>query len=122
MKLYTLLLLAALPVLAADPVTGSWKFALNVNGNTYPMACTLQQDGEKLTGKCASEAGENPLTGTIQGEKITFMHKTAYNGDMLTLTYTGTVTSATEMKGAIDVQPFAITGDFTGQKDKEAAK
>jgi len=120
-RLIVLALFAALSLLAADPsVNGNWNFALNVNGNTYAMSCTFQQDGAKLAGTCKSQAGENPLTGKLDGQKITFQHQTNYNGDMLTLTYNGSVDSATEMKGALDVQPYAVQGDFTGKKEAPA--
>lgn len=122
-RLYALALLSALPVLAADPsLNGSWKFALNVNGNTYDMVCTFQQDGEKLAGSCKSTESENPVSGHVDGQKVTFQHQTPYNGDTLTLTYTGTINSATEIKGSLDVQPYAVTGDFTGQKQPADAK
>lgn len=115
--LCAILFLAAFPVLAADPsIAGTWKLSLAVNGQTYDMACTFQQDGEKLTGVCKSENGENPLTGQFQDQKITWEHQTPYNGDTLTLKYTGALTSATEMKGTLNVQPYDVMGDFTGQK------
>jgi hypothetical protein len=121
MKRYAWFFLLALPLVAADPsLNGIWQLSLNVNGNTYAMQCTFQQDGEKLAGTCKSEEGENPLSGQIQGQKITWQHQTPYNGETLTLTYSGTVSSPTEIKGTLDVQPYAVTGDFTGQKEPPA--
>jgi len=120
-RLCTLVFVSALPILGADPsLTGSWKLSLNVNGNSYDMLCNFQQDGEKLSGSCKSSESENPLSGQIQGQKITWQHQTPYNGETLTLTYTGTINSATEIKGTLDVQPYAVTGDFTGQKEAPA--
>ncbi len=116
--LHTLLFLTVLPALAADPpLTGSWKLDLSVNGSTYPMFCTIKQDGDKLTGACKGRENENPLTGEVQGQKITFQHQTPYNGDMLTIHYSGNLSSATEIKGTVDIQPLAIPGDFAGKKD-----
>ncbi len=122
-KSLLLVLLASLPALAQTPsVSGTWKLALVVNGNTYPMSCTIQQDAGKLTGACKSESGENPLKGQVDGQKITFQHQTPYNGDLITLSYTGTIASASEIKGTIDVQPFNVSGEFTGQKDAAGSK
>jgi hypothetical protein len=120
--LFAMVLVAVSPVLAADPsLTGSWKISLNVSGNTYPMVCAFQQDGEKLSGTCkGGDNSDNTLTGQVQGQKISFKHQTPYNGDMITLSYSGTVSSATEIKGAVDVQPFGVQGDFAGQKDAPA--
>lgn len=118
-SLLAVVLLVASPVLAADPsLTGTWKISLNVAGNTYPTVCAFQQDGEKLSGTCkGSDASENALTGQVQGQKLAFKYQAPYNGDTITLSYSGTVSSATEIKGAVDVQPFGVQGDFTGQKD-----
>jgi hypothetical protein len=116
-----LLFLAALPILAAGrSLTGSWKISITVNGETHQAACTFQQDGEKLTGTCKGESGEGPVTGQVQGEKITWQHQLPYNGDTLTLSYAGTFSSDTEIKGSVNVAPYDIDGDFAGQKDAAA--
>ena len=122
-RLLAFLLLAALPMVAADrSLTGSWKISINVAGESHEAACTFQQDNGKLTGTCKGESGEGPLTGQVDGEKITFQHQVPYNGDTLTLSYTGTFSSDTEIKGSINVAPYDIAGDFTGQKDSASAK
>jgi len=116
-RLSILVLLAALTVAAADKtLAGSWKLTLNVAGESHELSCTFQQDGEKLTGTCKGESGEGALTGTIQGEKITWAHQVPYNGDTLTLTYTGAFSSETEIKGDLAVAPYDVTGDFSGTK------
>jgi hypothetical protein len=121
-RFYALVLLAALPVLAADPsLVGSWKLSINVNGESHEASCTFKQDSGKLTGTCKGESGEGPLTGTVDGEKISWQHQLPYNGETLTLTYTGTISSATEIKGSVNVAPYDIAGDFTGQKAPDAA-
>jgi hypothetical protein len=116
-RLSILVFLAALTVAAADKtLAGSWKITLNVAGESHGLSCTFQQDGEKLTGTCKGESGEGALTGTIQGEKITWAHQVPYNGDTLTLTYTGAFSSETEIKGDLAVAPYDVTGDFSGTK------
>ena len=116
-RLSVLVLLAALTVAAADrTITGTWKITINVAGETHEATCTFQQDGEKITGTCKGESGEGALTGQIQADKITWQHQVPYNGDTLTLTYTGAFSSDTEIKGDINVAPYDVTGDFTGQK------
>jgi hypothetical protein len=116
-RLSILVLLAALTVVAADKtLVGSWKITINVAGESHEVSCTFQQDAEKLTGTCKGESGDGPLTGTIQGEKITWAHQVPYNGDTLTLTYTGAFSSETEIKGDVAVAPYDITGEFSGTK------
>jgi hypothetical protein len=121
-RLSILVLLAALTAVAADKtLVGSWKLTINVAGESHEASCTFQQDGEKLTGTCKGETGEGPVTGTITGEKITWAHSLPYNGDTLTLTYTGAFSSETEIKGDVAVAPYDITGDFSGTKIPPAA-
>ncbi len=121
MKLFALpsalLLLAAMPSLAADrTLTGTWNLALNVSGQDYNLACTFKQDGEKLTGTCTGESGEGAVTGQLASEKISWTHTIPFNGDTLTLSYSGAFTSDNAIKGTIHVAPFDIDGDFSGQK------
>ena len=116
-RLSTLAVLFALTALGADrTLVGSWKISINVAGESHEASCTFQQDGEKLTGTCKGESGEGPLTGQIQGDKISWSHQVPYNGDTITLTYTGTFSSDTEIKGDVNVAPYDVTGDFSGQK------
>jgi len=119
--LCSLIILIALPVLAEDPsINGSWKLSLNVNGNTYPMSCTFKQEGDKLTGSCKGAEAANEVKGEVQGQKLKWQHQVPYNGEMLTLTYSGSLASAAELKGTVDVQPQGISGDFTGQREAAA--
>jgi hypothetical protein len=92
-----------------------------VNGETHPATCTFKQDGDKLTGTCKGEYGETALTGQIQADKFSWKHDVPYNGETITLNYSGTLSSATEIKGAVNVQPYNIDGDFTGTKEPPAA-
>ena len=120
-RFYALMLLAALPILAADPsLAGSWKISINVNGESHEMTCSFKQDSGKLTGTCKGEYGESPLTGTVEADKFSWKHEVPYNGETLVLTYSGTISSTTEIKGGVNVQPYDIAGDFAGQKEPAA--
>ena len=51
---------------------------------------TFKQDGEKLTGTYSSQMlGEQPLTGTIKGNDITFGFQASFDGNAVKVTYTG---------------------------------
>jgi hypothetical protein len=129
-RFYALVVLAALTlvalplvVLAADPsLAGNWKITINVNGESHESTCTFKQDSGKLTGSCKGEFGETALTGQIDGDKISWKHEVPYNGETLVLTYSGTLSSATEIKGGVNVQPYDIAGDFAGTKEPPAAE
>jgi len=116
-RLFILALLAAMAAFGADrTIVGSWKIVINVAGESHEASCTFQKDGQKLTGTCKGETGEGPITGQVDGEKFTWSHQVPYNGDTLTLTYTATFSSDTEIKGDVNVAPYDIAGDFTGTK------
>jgi hypothetical protein len=115
--LLALVALAALPSLAADrTLTGTWNMSLNVSGQDYALSCTFKQNGEKLTGTCGGESGTGELTGLLTDGKISWTHTIPFNGDTLTLSYSGAFTADAAIKGTVHVAPFDIDGDFTGQK------
>jgi hypothetical protein len=124
-RFYALVLLAALPLvaLAADPsLAGNWKISINVNGESHESTCTFKQDSGKLTGTCKGEFGETAVTGQVDGDKFSWKHEVPYNGETLVLTYSGTLSSATEIKGGVNVQPYDIAGDFAGTKEPPAVE
>ena len=78
-------------------------------------AVTLKQDGEKLTGTYSSQMlGEQPLTGTIKGNDITFGFQASFDGNAVKVTYTGKVDKDT-MKGSVAFGDLG-EGTFTGKK------
>ena len=63
-----------------------------------------------------------PVNGSIDGSKIMWKLQTEYDGNPLTLTYTATLDDSGKIAGAVDVQPYAVTGEFTAtpvKTDKE---
>jgi hypothetical protein len=122
--LSTLTLLAVLHIVpAADPITGTWQISGEVVGNAFTEVCTIQQNDTKLTGSCALNGGKaGDLTGEVKDGKITFSHGADYNGDALTITYSATLSSAKELKGTVNVQPYDVNGDFTATPAPAPAK
>jgi hypothetical protein len=62
---------------------GKWDVMLKTPGGDFPVTATLTDDGGKLTGTFASQMGEAPITGTLEGKavKISMVAKTP-QGDM----------------------------------------
>ena len=84
-------------LLAAD-MSGTWtlKFEKDFSGHPASHECTLQQQGEKLSGTC----DEAKITGQVKDGKVTFEHKTGKKNDIV-VHYTGVVNKeGSFMKGA----------------------
>ena len=114
--------LALVAALAAreTSVAGTWNVESEVAGNAGSSVCTLAQQDNKITGKCTSEnGGEQKVTGEIEGGKVTFRHAGEYNGEALTITYTGKFESATVLSGAVNVLPYNVDGTFKATKKAE---
>ncbi len=92
--------IAAAPV--AD-ISGTWttSFDSQVGQQTYTY--TFKVAGGALTGHSKSNIGESDLTGTVDGDKVTFVENLDYQGQKLAITYTGQIISADEIKFKRDV-------------------
>jgi hypothetical protein len=112
-----MLLALGMPALAADAsITGTWQVETEVMGNPGSEVCTLKQDGNKVTGKCTLDDTDHEVTGEVKDQKVTWKHDAEYNGQTLTITYSGTFQSASSIAGDVDVEPFGASGTFTAKK------
>lgn len=97
-------------------VTGTWTFEVTTAQGAGTPTVTLKQDGEKLTGHYSSGTlGEADLTGTVKGSDISFTFTADLQGQSAPVSFTGTVESASAMKGSLDIASM-LTGTFTGKK------
>lgn len=96
-------------------VAGTWALTVETGQGTGTPSVTLKQDGEKLTGTYSSQIfGEQQVTGSINGNAITFSFTGAVDGTTFTVIYTGTVANNT-MKGKVALGD-AAEGTFSGTK------
>ncbi len=113
---WALLASAAITRMAADnsSLNGKWTIHNNVMGNESDMNCTFTQQDKDLSGTCTSDNGDGKFTGKIDGTKVTWSYLSQYNGDPLTMTYTGTLDPAAgKIAGTVNVEQFGVDGDFT---------
>jgi hypothetical protein len=125
MKRLLLLLLASTSTLLAQPtVPGSWTITGDVQGYPINETCVFTQDKDKITGSCKDSEGKAyDTTVIINDKKVIFAHGGEYEGQALTLTFTGTYNDKGELAGDIDVQPLNYDGTFTAKKtEKTEAK
>ncbi|MFL5563156.1 MAG: hypothetical protein ACJ79K_16950 [Gemmatimonadaceae bacterium] len=102
------------PAPQADSMAGRWQIKGDVMGNPVNETCTFTQADSVLTGSCAGEDGEAALlAGEVKGGKVTFWHGGDWEGQALTIVYSGTMSSKAELKGTIEVRPMNAAGTFT---------
>jgi hypothetical protein len=99
-------------------LTGQWQIHNSIAGNESDQACTFTQADNKLSGSCKAEDKDVQITGSVDGNNVTWKFQSEYNGTPLTLTYTATVNDASKITGSVDVQPFSVTGEFTATPSK----
>ena len=120
---FALLLGSSIVAVAAPNLTGQWSVHNSIAGNESDQQCTFVQSDTKLTGACKSEEGKDlPVTGTLEGNKITWRYDSECNGSPLTLTYTATLDDSGRIAGSVEVDPFGVTGDFTATPAKDPAR
>jgi hypothetical protein len=117
-------LLFASTAFAAPNLAGQWSIHNNIAGNESDQQCTLAVAENKVTGSCKTTDSEVPVTGAVDGNKVTWKYDMDYNGTPLTLTYTATLDDSGKIAGTVEVQPFGVSGDFiaTPANDAPAAK
>ena len=108
---FTLFLLGAALIfagsaLAQKTVAGEWDAEFNTPGGPQPLKLILKVDGEKITGTAKRSRGDVAITGTIKGDDITFGYTIDYNGNAVTLTFTGKVKGDT-MGGTVSFNESA---------------
>jgi hypothetical protein len=121
MKRFLPLLILSTTALFAQPtVPGSWTITGDVQGYPITETCIFKQVADNITGSCTNSDGKTyDTTVTIDGSKVIFIHGGEYDGQPLTLTYTGTYNDKGDLSGDIDVKPLGYDGTFTAKKAEE---
>jgi hypothetical protein len=122
MKRLVFLAFALVSVLAlgAQPlsVDGRWEVSANVGGTASDMTCSFTQKDAQLTGNCEVDQAPHDITGKVNGKTVTWQFNTQYEGQTLTVIYSGTLESPDNFAGTVDVQPLNVSGDFTAKRAK----
>jgi len=111
MRTIALLLLSAALSFAAD-ISGKWTFNVVLDAGGGSPTFEFKQQGEKLTGTYHGQFGDANVTGTVKGDKVDF----SFGGDTASAKYSGTIESATKMKGTVDYGELG-KGTFTAEKN-----
>lgn len=118
----SLFVFAATSAFAADApsMTGQWAVHASISGNESDRVCTFTQTGKDLAGSCTTADKAAQLTGTLDGNKLTWKYDADYNGTTITLTYTATLDDSGKIAGTVEVEPYGVSGDFTAIPAKPA--
>ena len=117
-------LTATLVAFAAETVlTGSWTVDNDIAGNTSTAPVVFKQEGNKLTGVIKMPEGkELAISGEIKDQKVSWKYDTEWEGNPLTMAYTGTIDASGAMSGTVEVQPMGVEGTFTAKKSEAKAE
>jgi hypothetical protein len=122
-RILPLLIFSTTALWAQPTVPGAWTISGDVQGYPINETCTFTQAKEKITGSCITDGKTYDTTVTVTDKKVVFVHAGEYEGQTLTLTFTGTYNDKGELSGDIDVQPLNYDGTFTAKKtEKTEAK
>lgn len=106
---------------AQKTVAGEWDAEFNTPGGPQPLKLVLKVDGEKITGTAKRSRGDVALTGTVKGDDITFGYTIEYNGNAVTLTFSGKVKGDT-MGGTVSFNDQASDEWSAKRAEKPADK
>lgn len=112
------LMCVAVPALAADP-TGTWKWSVERNGQTFETTLKLKMEGEKLTGTISGRNNTETAIedGKVDGDDVSFKVTREFNGNKFVQMYKGKLSGDT-LKGKVE---FERNGE-TRSRDWEAKK
>ena len=109
-------LLIGTATFAAD-IDGKWTASFDTQIGTQNYTYTFKADGEKLTGTAKNNFGENPVEdGTIKGSDISFIENIEFQGQKITIKYTGKL-NGDQISFKREVGTFA-TEEFVAKREK----
>ena len=101
-------------------VSGEWVLTVTSPNGTGERQLTLVQDGNTLSGEISSSRAAGKLSGTVDGDTVTFVAVVQMDSGPFEITYTATVTGD-EMEGTVDFGSYG-TGTFTGRRAKSSPR
>lgn len=113
-------LLLALTVIPADAafaqdvdLTGEWILTVESPNGTGSREVTFKQEGTVLTGFISSSMAGGELTGTVEGNVVTFVAMIAMDSGAFDVLYSATLEDGMLKRGNVDFGEYG-GGSFTG--------
>ena len=79
----------------------------------------VHAEGRGADRRLRHRAGNVEITGKVVESSVSWVFKSAYNGGPITLTYKGSLGTDGQLAGAVTVEEFSVTGDFTATPIKK---
>ena len=95
-------------------LSGDWVFTVESPNGTGKRDVTFVQEGNKLTGQIMSSRADGDLSGTIDGDQLTFVAIVQMESGAFEITYNATVTG-NDMTGTVDFGDYGV-GTFRGHR------
>jgi hypothetical protein len=114
-------LLASAAILAQaadDALSGKWQISMSIGGTDREQSCTFAQKDKELTGTCNTDRGIVQINGKVDEKNVAWKYQPEYNGSPLTVSFKGTMDSATSIKGRVAAEEFGVEGEFTATQSK----
>ena len=111
LRLILLIVASAMLLLAAD-ISGTWTAEVVLDAGSGTATFQFKQTGETLAGTYSGTFGQANVTGTIQGDQVTW---TFDGGQAGKATYKGTLTGDAKMSGTVEYAAVG-GGKFTATK------
>lgn len=104
----------------ATDISGKWQAEFDSQIGVQKYVYTFKVDGEKLTGTAAGDRGGEKSSvdikdGKVAGDTVTFVEPMSFQGQDVTIEYTGKITGDNEIKFSRKVGDFA-TEDLVAKR------
>jgi hypothetical protein len=99
---------------AAANVEGRWELTINFVNGSVVHQCVLETKDNAITGKHSGRITKGDLTGTIDGEKISFRSVLPYESARLVYEFSGTA-GASNMSGNVSLGEYG-NGNWSAKK------
>jgi len=111
-------LFVAVSASAQKSIAGEWDATFNTPGGPQALKLIFKVDAERITGTAKRARGDVAIAGTIKGDDITFAYSIDYNGNPVTITFTGKVKGDT-MGGSVSFNDTE-GGDWSAKRASAA--
>ena len=107
---------------AAPDVLGEWDLTTNSPVGETTNTVEFRKDNDALKAFAKGEQGERPYDSVlVEGNKLTLVLTIDYQGQPMTITYSGTITDKS-INGSADFGGLALGSFSATKKDAEPAK